>query len=94
MDTPAGSPGKPRPKVERRPALPPAETVYNRIRKRFHLVFFLVFVALPFSNMMRFDLPKQRFYFAGFELWIGDQVGRPSGEGIRPHGRTAGQTAT
>ncbi len=68
MDTPA----RIRPKVERKPALPPAETVYHRIRKRFHLVFFLVFVALPFSNMMRFDIPRQRFYFAGFELWISE----------------------
>jgi cytochrome c oxidase accessory protein FixG len=72
VDTAAPAQGKPRPKVERKPALPPAETVYHRIRKRFHLVFFLVFVVLPFSNFMRFDIPKQRFYFAGVELWISE----------------------
>lgn len=62
----------PKPKVERLPPLPPAETNYRRIRKRTHLVFFLIFVALPFSNLMRFDIPRQRFYFAGFELWISE----------------------
>jgi cytochrome c oxidase accessory protein FixG len=61
-----------KPKIERLPALPPAETVYHRIRKRLHLVFFLAFVATPFSNLMRFDIPKQRVYFAGFELWISE----------------------
>ena len=62
----------PKPKVERLPPLPPAETNYRRIRKRFHLGFFLVFVAAPFLNLMRFDIPRQRFYFAGFELWISE----------------------
>ena len=62
----------PKPKVERLPPLPPAETNYRRIRKRFHLGFFLAFVAAPFLNLMRFDIPRQRFYFAGFELWISE----------------------
>ena len=62
----------PKPKVERLPPLPPPDTVYRRIRKRTHLVFFLIFVVLPFSNLMRFDIPRQRFYFAGFELWISE----------------------
>ena len=61
-----------KPKVERLPPLPPPETVYKRIRKRFHLAFFLAFVAAPFSNLMRFDIPRQRFYFAGVELWISE----------------------
>lgn len=61
-----------KPKVERRPALPPADTVYRRIRKRVHLACFLLFVALPFTSVMRFDIPRQRFYFAGFELWISE----------------------
>ena len=61
-----------KPKVERRPALPPADTVYRRIRKRVHLACFLIFVALPFTSVMRFDVPRQRFYFAGFELWISE----------------------
>ena len=61
-----------RPKIVRRPPLPPPETNYHRTRKRFHLVFFLIFAALPFFNLMRFDLPRQRFYFAGVELWINE----------------------
>jgi hypothetical protein len=63
---------KPRPKVERLPPLPPAETQYHRTRKRFHLIFFMVFVALPFLNIMRIDIPKQRFYIVGIELWINE----------------------
>ena len=72
MGTAAEAAPKTRPKVDRKPALPPAEKLYHRIRKRVHLVCFLVFVALPFSNMMRFDIPKQRFFFAGVELWISE----------------------
>ena len=52
--------------------MPPPETVYHRIRKRVHLICFFIFVALPFFNVMRFDIPRQRFYFAGFELWINE----------------------
>jgi len=62
----------PKPKVERLPPLPPQDTIYRRIRKRFHLAFFLAFVAAPFTNLMRFDIPRQRFYFAGQELWISE----------------------
>jgi len=62
----------PKPRVERLPPLPPPETVYKRIRKRLHLACFLCFVAAPFTNLMRFDLPRQRFYFAGAELWISE----------------------
>jgi len=62
----------PKPKIERLPPLPPQETVYRPIRKRIHLAFFLAFVAAPFTNLMRFDIPRQRFYFAGFELWISE----------------------
>jgi cytochrome c oxidase accessory protein FixG len=61
-----------KPKIERLPPLPPPDTVYRRIRKRIHLVCFLAFVAAPFTNLMRFDIPRQRFYFAGFELWISE----------------------
>ncbi len=45
---------------------------YRRTRKSVHLVCFLIFVALPFLNVMRFDIPRQRFYFFGFELWINE----------------------
>jgi cytochrome c oxidase accessory protein FixG len=45
---------------------------YHRTRKRIHLFCFLVFLALPFFNVMRFDIPRQRFYFFGSELWISE----------------------
>lgn len=44
----------------------------HRYRKVIHLICFLIFVALPFFNIMRFDIPRQRFYFAGYELWINE----------------------
>lgn len=51
--------------------LPPPRR-YHRLRKAIHFFCFLIFVALPFFNVMRFDIPKQRFYFAGQELWINE----------------------
>jgi len=45
---------------------------FHQLRKRVHLGFFLVFLALPFLNVVRFDIPKERFYFAGYELWINE----------------------
>ena len=45
---------------------------YHRTRKLFHLFCFFIFLALPFSNLMRFDIPRQRFYFFGNELWISE----------------------
>ncbi|MFN7923155.1 MAG: 4Fe-4S dicluster domain-containing protein [Bryobacteraceae bacterium] len=45
---------------------------YHRYRKALHLTCFLIFAALPFFNVMRFDIPRQRFYFAGQELWISE----------------------
>ena len=45
---------------------------YHRSRKLTHLACFLIFTALPFFNVMRFDIPRQRFYFFGFELWISE----------------------
>jgi len=47
---------------------------WHKLRKRVHLVCFLIFLALPFSNVVRFDIPRQRFYFFGYELWI-DEFG-------------------
>lgn len=44
----------------------------HRHRKLIHLICFLIFVSLPFFNVMRFDIPRQRFYFAGYELWINE----------------------
>ncbi|MBL0156770.1 MAG: 4Fe-4S binding protein [Bryobacterales bacterium] len=48
------------------------KTNYHRKRKIVHLICFFIFMALPFSNVMRFDIPKQRFYFFGVELWINE----------------------
>jgi cytochrome c oxidase accessory protein FixG len=61
-----------RPKIQRLPPLPPAETNYHRVRKRFQLVCFAIFVALPFLNLMRFDIPRESFYLAGVELRISE----------------------
>ncbi len=72
MATPPETASRPRPKLVRLPPLPPAEINYHRIRKRIHLICVLIFIALPFFDLMRFDIPKQRFYFAGFELWINE----------------------
>ncbi len=45
---------------------------WHQLRKRIHLLCFLAFLALPFCNVVRFDIPHQRFYFFGFELWINE----------------------
>jgi cytochrome c oxidase accessory protein FixG len=45
---------------------------YHNLRKATHFFCFAVFVTLPFMNLVRFDIPRQRFYFAGHELWISE----------------------
>ena len=45
---------------------------WHSLRKRVHLLCFLIFLALPFLDVMRFDIPRQRFYFFGYELWISE----------------------
>ncbi|MFB3813858.1 MAG: 4Fe-4S dicluster domain-containing protein [Terriglobales bacterium] len=45
---------------------------YHRFRKTIHLVCVLIFFTLPLSNLVRFDVPRQRFYFFGYELWISE----------------------
>jgi cytochrome c oxidase accessory protein FixG len=45
---------------------------WHQFRRRVQLVCFLIFLVLPFLNIVRFDIPKQRFYFAGYELWISE----------------------
>lgn len=62
----------PKSRTERMPPLPPPDKLYKPARKRLHLAFFLCFVAAPFTNLMRFDIPRQRFFFAGQELWISE----------------------
>ncbi len=53
---------------------PPVEAArtWHRARKTVHLLCFLAFLALPFLNVVRADIPRQRFYFAGYELWINE----------------------
>jgi len=60
------------PKCPRPEPLPPAEIQYHERRKRIHLLCFAIFVALPFLNLMRVDIPRQLFYFLGFELSISE----------------------
>src|SRR3954468_8571805 len=43
---------------------------WHQVRKTIHAGCFLAFLALPFLNVVRFDVPRQRFYFFGYELWI------------------------
>jgi cytochrome c oxidase accessory protein FixG len=54
------------------PLAPESLPHHHRTRKLVHLICFLIFLALPFSNVMRFDIPRQRFYFFGVELWISE----------------------
>jgi polyferredoxin len=73
---PAAAPPRPR-AVVRRPQEPlrnpfQKERSFHRIRKRVHAACVLVFIALPLTNLMRFDIPRQRFYFAGSEIWISE----------------------
>jgi cytochrome c oxidase accessory protein FixG len=64
---------KPLPKCERTPNTPtPHSFSYHRLRKLLHVVCVVIFFALPFANLMRFDIPRQRFYFFGYELWISE----------------------
>ncbi len=61
-----------RAKAKRLPPIPPPKYTYRRIRKRVHAFCFVAFTALPFFDIMRFDIPRERFYFAGYELWISE----------------------
>ncbi len=58
-------------RLERLPPIVPS-VHYHPIRKSVHAVCFAIFVALPFFDVMRFDIPRQRFYFAGQALWINE----------------------
>lgn len=52
--------------------LPLPSPHYRHLRKSIHAICFLIFLILPFFDVMRFDIPRQRFYFAGNELWISE----------------------
>ncbi len=58
--------------LKQRPAPRDPVSNYHKTRKIVHLICFLIFLALPFLNIIRFDIPRQRFYFAGVELWINE----------------------
>src|ERR1051325_5423945 len=45
---------------------------WHRLRKRVHAACFLAFLAVPFLDIARFDIPRQRFYFFGYELWVNE----------------------
>ncbi|MEW6128586.1 MAG: 4Fe-4S dicluster domain-containing protein [Acidobacteriota bacterium] len=70
---------KPLPVIQsKKPSLKPAVTpvpkqkTYHRSRRIVQSLCFIGFLILPFFNVMRFDIPRQRFYFAGYELWINE----------------------
>ncbi len=65
------TPTTPRPRPGRPVPIQPPKG-YHAGRKRMHLICFLIFCALPFFDVVRFDIPKERFYFAGQELWISE----------------------
>ncbi len=45
---------------------------YHRVRKAVQIICVLIFTLLPLTNLMRFDLVSQRFYFFGVELRISE----------------------
>src|SRR4051812_1288708 len=47
-------------------------TQHHRVRKTVQTICFIIFVTLPLFDIMRIDLPRQRFYFFGAELWISE----------------------
>lgn len=64
---------KPLPKCDRAQAARfEPEFHYHRLRKVIHVVCVIVFFILPLSSLMRFDIPRQRFYFFSYELWISE----------------------
>jgi cytochrome c oxidase accessory protein FixG len=47
-------------------------TQFHRIRRTVQSICFVIFVLLPLFDVMRVDLPRQRFYFFGAELYINE----------------------
>ncbi|MBZ5683463.1 MAG: 4Fe-4S binding protein [Acidobacteriia bacterium] len=77
MPTTEAKPGNPNITVSTKPLpvcdrKPPQSFSFHRFRKLIHLICVAIFFALPFLNLMRFDIPRQRFYFFGYELWISE----------------------
>src|SRR5579884_3199843 len=66
------SPTKPAKSALRPLPARPHKFSYHRLRKFIHLFCVAIFFVLPLSNLVRFDIPRQRFYFFGYELWISE----------------------
>jgi polyferredoxin len=58
-------------KIRPTPLTPP-KTTYHRVRKNIHWFCVAIFVLLPFTDLLRFDIPSQRVYLFGAELWINE----------------------
>ena len=64
---------KPRPKLKKPRPVPIDPGIhYHPLRKTIHVVCVIIFVLLPLSNLMRIDIPRQRAFFFGYELWISE----------------------
>jgi polyferredoxin len=61
-------------KAKRKPRAEPivSDWSWHKFRTKIHAGCFLIFVVAPFFDVMRFDIPRQRFYFVGHELWISE----------------------
>ncbi len=57
--------------LKKRPE-PPPYFAFHRLRKWVQALCVVIFFVLPLSNLVRFDIPRQRFYFMGRELWISE----------------------
>src|SRR6266496_1606441 len=67
------APERPKPKPPSQKPVPiEPEYNYHRQRKLIHAICVVIFFTLPLSSLMRFDIPRQRFYFFGSELWISE----------------------
>ena len=64
---------KPQPKPKRPKPVPIDPGFhYHPLRKTVHVICVVIFFLLPLTNLMRLDIPRQRFYFFGYELWISE----------------------
>lgn len=57
---------------ERRQPLPPPERRHRPFRRKVQGACFLIFLLLPLLDLMRIDIPRQRFWFAGVELYVSE----------------------
>jgi cytochrome c oxidase accessory protein FixG len=62
---------QPRPKASRPTPIDPGFH-YHRLRKTVHIICVIIFFLLPLTNLMRIDIPRQRFFFFGYELLISE----------------------